>query len=127
MTWVLIIFTILNMVLAFIDSRIIATKHKVLHGLNGLVYLALVAGAVWYTGNYWMIGALLFCRLVVFNIALSLFRGLAWNYISPCPKAWMDKIAKAVFGNRGTLMYFVYLLIFITFTILSYANFKLWL
>lgn len=113
MIWILPIFTVLNLILAFIDSRIIADKHKVLHGLNGLVYLTLVAGAVWYTGNYWLIAALLLCRLVVFNISLSLFRGLAWNYISPSPAAITDKIAKAVFGNRGTLMYLTYTVLFI--------------
>ena len=120
MMWILPIFTLLNIILAFIDSRIIADKHKVLHGLNGLVYLALVAGAVWYTGNYWLIGALLFNRLVVFNISLSLFRGLVWNYISPSPAAITDKIAKAVFGDRGTLMYIIYLAALIGFTVWIY-------
>lgn len=121
MTWVLPIFTVINLLLAFMDSRIIGKGRRILHGLNALIYILMVAGPVWYWHNYWLIGALLFNRLLVFNIMLSLFRGLKWNYISPAPTAVTDKITKAIFGNRGSLMYGVYLVAFITFIILTYA------
>jgi len=48
---------------------------------------------------------------------LSVFRGLKWDYISLEPAAITDKIAKAVFGMNGMLMYGVYLMIFTGFII----------
>lgn len=107
------IFAVLNVLLAFIDSRIIGKGRRVLHGLNALIYLAMVAIPVWLFNNYWLIGCLLAIRLVVFNIGLNLFRGFTWNYISPVPKAITDKIAKAIFGKRGTLMYLSYFVLLI--------------
>lgn len=107
------IFAVLNVALAFIDSRVIGKGRRVLHGLNALIYLATVAIPVWLFNNYWLIGCLLAIRLVVFNISLNLFRGLKWNYVSPDPKAITDKIAKAIFGKRGTLMYFSYFVLLI--------------
>ena len=113
----LTIFTIINIFLAQLDSRKIG-EHKVIkHGLNGLVYAAILAVPYFLFHNLWLIGALLFNRLLVFNISLSVFRGLKWDYISHEPKAITDKIAKAIFGNNGMLMYGVYLLIFTGFII----------
>ena len=111
------IFTIVNIFLAQIDSRKIGENKLIKHGLNGLVYAAILAVPYFLFSNYWLIGALLFNRLLVFNIALSVFRGLKWDYISPEPKAITDKLAKAVFRNNGMLMYGVYLLIFTGFII----------
>jgi hypothetical protein len=115
-------FILANILLAFIDSRIIQARHKILHGLNGAVYLVAVGVVVWLTLDYWLIPILLLTRAVVFGPALSLFRGLKWNYISPAPTAITDRIAKSVFGNRGTLMYGVYLLILTTIICLHYSN-----
>ena len=113
----LTIFTIINIFLAQLDSRKIG-EHKVIkHGLNGLVYAAILAVPYFLFHNLWLIGALLFNRLLVFNISLSVFRGLKWDYISHEPKAITDKIAKAIFRNNGMLMYGVYLLIFTGFII----------
>ena len=111
------IFTIVNIFLAQIDSRKIGENKLIKHGLNGLVYAAILAVPYFLFSNYWLIGALLFNRLLVFNIALSVFRGLKWDYISPEPKAITDKLAKAVFRNNGMLMYGVYLTIFTGFII----------
>lgn len=113
MIYLIPIFTLLNVILAFIDSRIIVTKHKVLHGLNGAVYLIAVGFAVWWFNNYWLIPSLLLDRLLFFNIPLSLFRGKKWNYISPAPKAITDKIAKAIFGDNALVMYVIYAILFI--------------
>lgn len=115
------IFAVLNVLLAFIDSRLIGKGRRVLHGLNALIYLAMVYIPVWLFNNYWLIGCMLATRLVVFNISLNLFRGFTWNYISPSPAAITDKLAKAIFGKRGTLMYFSY------FVLLILLIYLLWL
>lgn len=119
MIYIIPAFTALNIILAFIDSRIIGVKRTPKHWLNGLVYLLLTVGAVWWVLNYWLIGALLFNRLVVFNICLSKFRGLHWDYLSPSPSSFIDRMAFKIFGNRAKLMYGVYLISEIIFTTLS--------
>ena len=113
----LIIFALLNTVLAFIDSRLIGNKRTILHWVNGLVYAAMLAVPYFIFHNLWLIGALVFERLIVFSIMLSLFRGLAWNYITPenPPKAFTDRIAKMIFGMNGLVQYVIYAFIFITF------------
>jgi len=70
----------------------------------------------------WLIFALLFNRLLVFNIFLSLFRGLDWDYVTPenPPKSIIDRIAKMVFGMNGKLMYGVYSIVFIVLIIIIF-------
>lgn len=111
----LIIFLAINLLLAFIDSRRIRNKKGIAHWLNGLVYLILTGGAVWFNGlNWWLIPALFLERLIIFQIGLSIFRKLKWSYITPAPTAITDKIQVAVFGhNNGLVMYTIYALLFI--------------
>ena len=113
----LIIFAIGNVILAFVDSRLIGKGRKILHWVNGLVYAAMLAVPYFIFHNLWLIGALVFERLIVFSIMLSLFRGLAWDYITPenPPKAFTDRIQKLIFGMNGLVQYVIYALLFITF------------
>ena len=111
----IVIFTIINIFLAQLDSRRIGDKKIIKHWLNGLVYLAMAAIPYWLFENYWLIGALLFNRLLVFNISLSIFRGLKWDYVSKEPYPVTDRLAKSIFGMNGMLMYGVYMAIFILF------------
>jgi len=122
MIWTLVIFTLANIILAFIDSRIIQAKHKILHGINGAVYLAALLIPWFMYHNLWFIGCLALNRLLVFNIMLSLFRRLKWYYISPMPAAITDKFAGFIFRGNGKLMYRVYLIVFITLTVLTFAS-----
>lgn len=117
----LIIFTLANILLAFIDSRIISKGNKILHGINGMVYLVGIGVAFYLFRNWFLVAALLFNRLLVFNICLSLFRGLKWNYTSPAPASIIDRVAKSVFGRNGTIMYYVYLTLFIVSLILTFG------
>lgn len=116
---VLIIFIITNIVLAFIDAHKIIKSRTVNHTLNALVYLGFLSIPFYLFKDYWMIGALLFVRLTVFNIALSLFRGKKWDYISPMPAAVTDRIAGKIFGNNGKLMYVVYSILLISLIVIS--------
>lgn len=121
MTITLILFTIINIVLAFLDAHKIIKGKYIFHGLNALVFIGLLIIPYFIFHNYWLIGALLFNRLIFFNISLSLFRGLKWDYVSPSPKSVTDKLAKKIFGNNGKKMYAVYTLCFVTLTILSFV------
>ena len=116
----LIIFTIANIVLAWLDANKIIKGTTINHAINGAVYVAMVAIPYFIFHNYFLIEALLFNRLFVFNIALSLFRELEWDYISTSPISIVDKLAKLVFGMNGKLMYAVYLIIFVAFVICTF-------
>jgi len=114
------VFALINVLLAYVDSKIIFRGGKILHGINGLVYCGLVAGGWFIFHNYWLCAALLVERLIFFNIALSLFRRLDWDYVSPERKAVLDKVAYWMFGDAGAVMYMVYAVVFIALTIISF-------
>ena len=116
----LILFTLANIILAFVDARKIVKGNVINHVINAAVYVAMIAVPYFLFHNYWLIAALLFNRLLVFNISLSLFRGLRWDYISPSPASVTDKLAKSVFGNNGKLMYGVYAAAFTVLTIIAF-------
>ena len=118
---ILIAFTILNIGLAFIDAHKIIKSKAINHVLNAAVYIGLVAIPALLFKNYWFVGALLFNRLVFFNIALSLFRGKSWDYVSPMPTAITDRIARKIFDDHGVLMYAIYSILFIILTVISFV------
>jgi len=113
----LILFTLLNLILAAFDASRIKKGKTINHFINAVIYTALVAGTYFLFHNWFLIAALLFNRLLFFNIGLSLFRGLPAFYISPKPASVIDKIAKSIFGKNGWLMYLVYAVIFTGLTI----------
>ena len=115
-------FTVVNVLLALYDAKRIGKGKKISHALNGAIYLALVAGAVWFNRDYWLAGSLLVLRLIVFNISLNLFRGFRWNYISPAPAAVTDKVARAIFGRNSSLMYAILLVVMAGLVICSFLN-----
>jgi len=116
----LILFSIANLVLAYLDAHKIIKGNSIKHGINAGVYMAIVAIPFFIFHNYFLIAALLVNRLLVFNIMLSLFRGLRYDYISPSPTAITDKIAKSIF-KTGKAMYLTYLIIFIVLTVLTFV------
>ena len=122
MVLTLLIFAVLNISLAFIDAHKIFKGNTINHVINAAVYIAMVAVSFFIFHNVWLIIALLFNRLLVFNIALSLFRGLNWDYVTPenPPKSIIDRIAKMVFGMNGKLMYGVYAAVFIVLIIIIF-------
>ncbi len=109
----LFIFAIINLILAFIDAHRIVKSKVILHGLNGLIYAAMVAVPYFLFHNMWLIASLLLLRLIVFNIMLSLFRGFDWDYMPLNPVSITDKIANKIFDGHGLIMYSVYALLFI--------------
>lgn len=113
----LILFTLLNIILAAFDASRIKKGKTINHALNAVIYTALVAGTYFLFHNWVLVAALFLNRLIFFNIALSLFRGLPAFYISPKPASIIDKIAKSIFGKNGWLMYLVYAVIFTGLTI----------
>lgn len=105
---ILILCILLNILLSYIDSRIFAKSLYVSHGFNGALYITLI---IVFHKSYTIDLIYLMLRLIFFNIPLSLFRNLAWNYVSPKRKSIVDKAAFFIWGYKGTYMYISYLII----------------
>src|SRR5690349_18470391 len=112
----MIFFYIINLLLcvwmAARDAQALKDGGKIKHAINGAVHLitGLLVGVFygWPHGIAWL------CECaVVFDVSLSLFRGLHPFYVSPNPKSWKDRIEKSMFGMNGFLPKLIYTGIFI--------------
>jgi len=112
----ILIFFIINVTLAQLDSHRIFKRKWIKHGVNGAFYTLIVLIPFYFFRDYWLMALLFVERLLVFNISLSLFRKLKWYYISPERKPITDRIAFSIFGYKGKLMYACYLVVFILLT-----------
>ncbi len=109
--FIILIYFFINVGLAAIDKALISRGKRIYHAVNGLVYCALITPVWFITENWFMVTALLFLRLLVFNPALNLGRGLNFFYLPLKPKSIIDRIAKFVFGD-GAKAYAFYVLCF---------------
>lgn len=116
----LIVFTLVNILLAYVDAKKIIKGNSIKHGINAGIYMGIVAIPFFIFHNYFLIAALLFNRLVFFNMFLSLFRKLPAFYMPLKPLAISDILAGKVFGTNGRLMYSIYAVIFIILTVISF-------
>ena len=115
---IILLFPFINIGLASLDAMAIKRGKRILHGVNGLVYCALLVPVWLLTHNYYLVASLLFCRLLFFNIPLNLFRELVWYYRPLKPKSIVDKIGNLI--PHAQLMYIIYAASFIILTIISF-------
>jgi len=112
----ILVYTGLNIGLAYYDSVKIKKGFKIRHGLNALIYTLLILPVyIGYKDVFQVIG-LLSLRRVVFDTALNLFRGLRFDYISSHATSIIDRISYRFQAKFGYLPYYS---IFILITILS--------
>ena len=112
-TFTIVAFSLLNIGLAKIDATLIFNSKRIKHGINGLVYISILAVPYFVFHNYWLMAVLLFDRLLFFNLFLSHFRGVGWLYMPLNPDAISDKIAKFIFGMDAGKMYLTYIVLFL--------------
>lgn len=110
---IIILYTILNVVLAKIDAYKISKGIHIKHGINALVYCVLIAPTFFITWHYPI--AMLALRRIVFDTALNLFRGLPFDYISSTTTSIIDRISYDFQKQYG---YFAYYTIFLIIIIL---------
>jgi hypothetical protein len=110
---ILILYTILNVVLAKIDANKIRNGIHIKHGINALVYCALIAPTFFISWHYPI--AMLALRRIVFDTCLNLFRGLPYDYISATTTSIIDRISYDFQKEWG---YFAYYMIFVVIIIL---------
>jgi hypothetical protein len=106
---IIILFVLINIALAQWDADLIKVGKRIRHGINGIIYLVLIGTVFYFFKNYWLIAALIFTRLIFFNIFLNYFRGGGILYMPTTPKSIADKIANFVFFKNALIMYLVYL------------------
>lgn len=110
MIYAILIFAVINVVLAYIDAHKIINNQAINHTINAVVYLGALGISVIILKDYWLVPTILLIRLLIFNIALSLFRGKKWDYVPLTPLSTIDRLANMVFKN-GRQMYFTYTII----------------
>ena len=110
MIYAILIFTLLNVILAYTDAHKIINNQAINHTINAVVYLGALGISVIILKDYWLVPTILLIRLLIFNIALSLFRGKKWDYVPLTPLSTIDRMANMIFKN-GRQMYFTYTII----------------
>jgi len=110
---ILILYTILNVVLAKIDAYKIKHNKRIRHAINALIYCVLIAPTFFISWHYPI--AMLALRRIVFDTALNLFRGLPFDYISATTTSIIDRISYDFQKEWG---YFCYYMIFVIIIIL---------
>lgn len=101
-----ILYGFLNILLANHDALKISRHQKIEHGINALVYLALILPAGYLTNSWIFLIGLLALRRIVFDTALNLIRGLKFNYISKTTTSIIDRLSYNIQAKYGYLPYY---------------------
>jgi len=102
------LYIFINVILAKIDALKIKKGLRIRHGINALIYIALIAPTVYISWSFPI--AMMALRRIVFDTALNLFRGLPFDYISDSTTSIIDRISYDFQNQYG---YFIYNLIFL--------------
>lgn len=117
-----------NVINSRIDAYRFLKNKTVAHGLNGGLYLVLVAAECYFLNQVWWIIAVFvlssfFNRQVTFDIPLNIRRRktdktITWDYMSKAqpPKAITDKIERFFFGTNGRTLHIIYILLWLATT-----------
>ena len=100
-----LIFVLINIGLAKIDANKIAKGIRIYHGINGLIYSALLGGVYLLTHNWMLPLGLALLRIPVFNTSLNYFRGLALTYISESTTSIIDQLTRNIVKTLGYWTY----------------------
>ena len=110
---ILLIYAVINIILAKIDANKIKNGVHIKHGINALVYLILLIPSLFI--SYTLPISLLALRRIVFDTSLNLFRGLKYDYISLTTTSIIDRVSYKFQEKYG---YFIYYGIFLIIVIL---------
>lgn len=103
------VFALINIGLAAFDANRIKKHLRIHHGINGLVYLALLSGVFLVTRSWTLILGLALLRITVFNTTLNYFRGLKLTYISESTTSIIDQITNFIPKKIGYWFYHIIL------------------
>ena len=115
----IIVFVIINILLAKVDANKIKQNQPIYHGINGLIYLILLTPVYFITYSWLNILGLLLLRIPVFNTSLNYFRGIALTYLSNSTTSIIDKITNKIPRKIGYWTYTSIILIISIILMLS--------
>jgi hypothetical protein len=92
----LIIFVLINIVLAKVDADRINQNKPINHIVNALIYLALLFIVFISTYDWSLIIGLTLIRIPIFNTFLNYFRGKELTYISNTTTSVIDQITNFI-------------------------------
>lgn len=96
-----------NILLAYVDSILISRGEKILHGINGLIYVLAVIPAYLITKDLLFTANLFVIRRLVFDVSLNLFRGLPYNYTSNTTTSIIDRLLFRIQNQLGGIYYLI--------------------
>lgn len=114
-----LVFVVINIGLAYIDSVRIKQGKHIYHGVNGAIYGALTLIGYLFIHDLFVIPAMLVLRIPVFNTSLNLFRGLPYNYTSKTTTSIIDRITYGIIERVGYFNY-CFILLWVVFTLLCF-------
>lgn len=118
MFYAVVIYALFCVGLAYYDSQRIKKDKRIYHGINGALHIVIIiACGIWI--HPYVAAAMLFEARLVFDISLSLWRGLPFDYVPENPKSLVDKIEQRVFDEDGIAPKIVYANAFILFLLLK--------
>lgn len=99
-----LLFIALNIGLAWYHAKLIRENKPIYHGWWAAGFLA-IAGIVSLLAGSWILFILLCLeRLVVFNVALNVFRGLPPFHVSLTTTSILDKLQRKLVGTNGWIV-----------------------
>ena len=118
-----IMFIALNILLAKSDARKIEYNEWIDHRFNALFYIGCILLTIpiafsvgdltnrFYT---YLVIALLLVRKITFDIALNIYRGKKWWWISLTTSSKIDQFENRIFGYNGKIKYMFYIILLIS-------------
>jgi hypothetical protein len=111
-----IIYTVWVVWFAYLNKLWIRNDAGFRHWANAIAHLSASVFVGLHWG--WLYGfAILFEVRAIFDGTLSLFRGLSFDYVSPKPSSFFDKVEKKIFGMNGMLPKIIYISVAIAINI----------
>ena len=112
-----LVFIILNIILAKVDAKKIANNAWIDHKANAVLYavciiltipFAALVGELNLIFYAFLVPVLLLVRKITFDISLNVFRGKPWDWISFSTTSKIDQFENKIFKNDGTFKYISY-------------------
>lgn len=124
-----LIFILINVLNAVKDGAKVKAKKDIDHFLNGVAYCLTICVFVMIFKMTWSEAIVFWLqsfvnRQLFFDLPLNFIRRLKWDYVSPDPESWVDKLEIKIFGKNGRLPVYIYASAFIVFIFIN-LNFDL--
>lgn len=113
-----ILFALLNIGVAEYRHEVVSSRIHFRGNFNLFLYLLLAGIAAYCYSSVLLFVCLFLIRLVVFDVAFNVLRGMPVFHVNRASNSLIDTIHHKVFGNKSELYIPLYLLLLLTLNIL---------